>query len=159
MIFPAPIRVLACAALVIATLSAASTASAKDAQDAAAQAIAKVDLRNLAVKPIAAFTGVSSAFIRGSFSTPGLYAAQGLMAKGSTFPPHAHPDVRFSIVISGTMYLGQGKTFDAAKLVAYPAGTMAITPANTPHFMSAPDGDVRILEIGSGPSGNAFFGD
>lgn len=102
--------------------------------------------------------GVASANILGSFAAQGLYAAQGQMREGSTFPPHTHPDVRLSIVTSGTMYLGVGETFDADKLVAYPVGTMAVTPAGTPHYMSAPDGDVTILEVGSGPSGSAFVG-
>lgn len=100
--------------------------------------------------------GVASAFILGDFTTPGLYAAQGEMKEGAVFPPHTHPDQRLSIVTSGTMYLGTGETYDQDKLVAYPVGTMAITPAGVPHFMIALDGDVTILEIGSGPSGSKF---
>ena len=119
--------------------------------------IEKVEFDTLSHQPIPAFPGVGSASVIGAFDQPGLYAVQGEMKQGATFPPHSHPDTRLSIVTSGTMYLGFGETFDAAKLVAYPVGTMAITPADTPHFMSAPDGDVTVLEIGAGPSGAQFF--
>lgn len=146
-------RVFALAA--VAILGMASPAAA---QDGAAEAIQKIDLGTMALSPIAAFPGVSNGFVTGAFDAPGLYAAQGEMKKGSVFPPHSHPDVRLTVVLEGVMYLGKGETADPAKLVAYPAGTAALTPAGTPHYMSAPDGDVRVLEIGSGPSGAVFFG-
>ena len=120
--------------------------------------IEKVEFGTLTHRPLPAFPGVGNVFLIGAFDQPGLYAAQGEMKQGATFPPHSHPDTRLSIVTSGTMYLGFGETYDAAKLVAYPVGTMAITPAGTPHFMAAPVGDVTVLEIGSGPSGAQFFG-
>ncbi len=134
------------------TLTSAQTVDVKP------EPIRKLTLSEIPLRALEKFPGVSSAFLTGAFNAPGLYAAQGVMTKGSTFPPHSHPDIRLSVVVSGTMYLGQGEAFDTAKLIAFPAGSVAITPANTPHFMAAPDGDVRILEIGSGPSGATFFG-
>lgn len=118
--------------------------------------IRSVELGKMTLKQIGTLPGISNAFIEGTFDTPGLYAAYGKMAKGSRFPPHSHPDVRLTVVTSGTMYLGEGETFDEAKLVAYSVGMVAITPANVPHFMDAKDNDVTVLEIGSGPSGARF---
>lgn len=111
------------------------------------------DLERTAIPGIG---GVSSAMLIGAFDAGGLYAASGRLQKGSRFPPHSHPDQRLTVVLSGTMYLGEGETFSEDALVAYPAGTAAITPPGTPHFMSAPDGEVVVLEIGSGPSGATF---
>ncbi len=144
-----------CAAALVTGAAAGSSASIATAQEAAA--IEMIELDKLTHTPIPAFPGVASIFIVGAFDRAGLYAAQGEMKQGAVFPPHSHPDMRLSIVTSGTMYLGFGETFDPAKLVAYPVGTMAITPANTPHFMSSLDGDVTVLEIGAGPSGASFF--
>lgn len=118
--------------------------------------IEKVTLEGMPLSALEAFPGVSNGFLLGSFGTEGLYAAQGVMQRGAVFPPHAHPDVRLTVVVSGTMYLGEGESFDESALVAYPEGTVAITPAGTLHFMAALDGEVSVLEIGSGPSGATF---
>lgn len=136
---------------------AALAASLLQADQPPRQGITKLEPGTTILQPLPAFPGVSNGFLIGSFGEAGLYAAEGEMAAGSTFPPHMHPDMRLTIVVSGTMYLGEGQTADPAALVAYPAGTAAITPAGTPHYMAAPDGDVRVLEIGAGPSGFEFI--
>ncbi len=117
--------------------------------------IRKVELSEVALAstPI---EGVSSAFIVGAFDADGLYAARSTMVEGARFPPHRHTDQRMTLVLSGTMYLGSGESIDDASLVAYPAGTVAVTPAGAAHYMVARDGDFTVLEIGSGPSGTAF---
>ncbi|MEM7507024.1 MAG: cupin domain-containing protein [Pseudomonadota bacterium] len=103
----------------------------------------------LAKTPIA---GVSSAMVSGAMNAPGAFGANAIMRAGSVFPPHSHPDARMSLVLEGTMYLGIGETVDPGAEQAFEAGTLAVTPAGTPHWMVARDGDVRILEIGTGPT-------
>jgi quercetin dioxygenase-like cupin family protein len=100
--------------------------------------------------------GVSAAFIVGAFDASGLYAARSTMVNGAVFPPHRHNDLRMTQVLSGTMYLAEGEVIDEAKLVAYPAGSVAITPPGTWHYMVAKDGDFTVLELGSGPSETEF---
>ena len=141
-----------------AVLTAALALAPAAALAQEAGAIRKVDPQAMPLAALAAFPGVSNGFLTGRFDREGLYVAQGLMEQGSVFPPHAHPDQRVTVVLEGTMMLGEGEAFDEAALVAYPAGTVAMTPAGTFHFMAAPDGDVRVLEIGSGPSGATFAG-
>jgi len=119
--------------------------------------IDRVDLSKLDYKQNPKLVGIFSTLVTGNPGKEGLYSATGLMKKGAVFPPHSHPDKRMSVVISGVMYLGHGEAYSETALVAYPVGTVAITPANVPHFMAAKDGDVRILEIGSGPSGMTFL--
>ena len=53
-------------------------------------------------------------------------------------------------VIEGTWYLGEGKTFDPAKLKGYPAGSFIVIPAGVPHFVAAKDGAVIVQVSGVG---------
>lgn len=119
--------------------------------------IQTVNLSTLTYKEITKFPGVSSTFITGSFDKPGLYTTHALMENGAKFPPHIHPDPRITIVTEGTMFIGEGRTFDDSKLIAFPRGSVFIVPANTPHFMYAKEGDVYVLDSGAGPSGIKFF--
>ncbi|MEO1459794.1 MAG: cupin domain-containing protein, partial [Pseudomonadota bacterium] len=57
------------------------------------------------------------------------------------------------VVTSGTAFVGTGMVFDESKLVAYPVGSYFVTPAGTPHFIFAKDGDFSVLDHGYGPSG------
>ncbi len=131
-------------------------ATALAAWPAEAEPIGRVMLSDVEEVANPKIEGVSAAFLVGTFDADGLYAAQSTMKAGAIFPPHKHPDQRFTHVLSGTMYLAEGETVDEASLVAYPAGTVALTPPDTWHYMVARDGDFTVLEIGSGPSGTEF---
>ncbi len=96
--------------------------------------------------------GVSSAMVSGAMDAEGAFGANAVMRDGSVFPPHSHPDGRMSVVLEGTMYLGIGDAVDPDAEEAYEAGTVAITAGGVPHWMAARGGDVRILEIGTGPT-------
>jgi len=73
-------------------------------------------------------------------------------------PPHWHPDeVRTVVVLSGTLYVGNGDKWDENKLKAYPAGTFYSEPAKAPHFTWAKDGEVIIQVTGIGPSGKTYI--
>lgn len=145
------------AAIATGTVAAVLVWAHMAAGQAPERQIRSVELHKLPLQDIPSLPGIGNTFIQGTFDKPGLYAAYSRMAEGSRFPPHSHPDVRFTVVTSGTMYLGEGEVFDEARLVAYPVGTAAITPANTAHYMFAKDGDVWVLEIGAGPSGATFL--
>jgi quercetin dioxygenase-like cupin family protein len=49
--------------------------------------------------------------------------------------PHRYPGIENVTVISGTLNLGMGETFDAAKTHALTPGSVAIMPPGTPHFV------------------------
>lgn len=121
-----------------------------------AQDVETVMLEDMPLNAHPEFQGVEAAFVAGTFADEGLYAANSMMRDGAVFPPHSHPDDRLTMVISGTMFLGIGPKVDPANETVVQAGGIALTPAGTVHYMVARDGDVRILEIGSGPSGTAF---
>lgn len=134
---------------VVASAAYAQTAETKDG-------IQKIDPTAVERKAASALPGISSTFLIGAIGDPGLYIAYSVMKAGAIFPPHRHPDVRMTYVVSGTMYLGEGDGTNPP--VAYPAGTMAMTPAGVTHSMIARDGEFAVLEIGSGPSATEMAG-
>lgn len=52
--------------------------------------------------------GTTGTVIYGSPAEADLCTAYGVMAEGTRFLSHVHPDARFTVVLSQTMYLGKG---------------------------------------------------
>ena len=50
-------------------------------------------------------------------------------------PPHYHPGIEHVTVIWGTLNMGMGEVFDKTKTRALSAGSVAIMPPRTPHFV------------------------
>jgi quercetin dioxygenase-like cupin family protein len=75
---------------------------------------------------------------------------------GVKLMPHVHPEDRIYTVISGVFYIGLGATFDAAKLKAYPPGSVVVLPGNTPHFHWAMSGKYVTQVTAIGPLGLAY---
>lgn len=119
-------------------------------QTAAPTPILAETLRWVAVPAI---PGLQAAWVVGSEKNPGLYALRVKLAPGAKLPPHTHPDERNSTVLSGTIYVGFGHTFDESKVVAIPAGSMYVAPASVPHYVWAKDGEAVYQEAGVGPTG------
>lgn len=142
--------------LLAATLVAGTCAAAAASADAP-QAIKSIDLEGLDYQKSPVFDGVTFAIVTGNPAEEGLYTTHATMAADSRVAPHTHPDPRITVVTEGTMYVGIGETFDPDLLVAYPEGSVFITPANAPHFMWAKDGATSVLDSGSGPSGTTFI--
>lgn len=97
---------------------------------------------------------ISSAWVMGSESAKGTYVVRVKLRNGGRIPLHTHPDTRYSTVLSGTLYVGFG-TVDDAQVVAVPAGSVYVAPANVPHHLWAKDGAVEYQEAGTGPTGTA----
>lgn len=97
--------------------------------------------------------GATNAVVLGDPTADGLYLLLGKMEKGVVFPTHTHPDDRLTTVITGTMYYSTEPRFDRSDVVAYPAGSVIMTPAGTPHTMWAKDGAIVVQEAGAGPTG------
>jgi quercetin dioxygenase-like cupin family protein len=101
---------------------------------------------------------LQGAWVLGAEQKPGPYILRVKLAAGGKIAPHTHPDERNSTVLSGTVYVGFGKTFDAAKMVAVPPGGVYVAPANVPHFVWAKDGEVVYQEAGVGPTATNYGG-
>ncbi len=101
--------------------------------------------------------GMRSANLLGDGNRAELYTSVGEIPAGAVFPGHTHPDDRFTIVVSGTMYFGVGDSLEEVEFIPYPAGSVVHTPAGVPHFMWAKDGGVTVQEVGFGPTGATFL--
>jgi quercetin dioxygenase-like cupin family protein len=102
--------------------------------------------------------GVQGAWLVGGQDKPGPYIFRVRLAAGARLPPHTHPDERSTTVMSGTILVGFGETFDESRMVAVPAGSVYVAPAGVPHYIWARDGDAVYQESGVGPSGTSMIG-
>ena len=100
---------------------------------------------------------LQSAWVLGAETQPGLYLLRVKLAAVGKIPPHTHPDERVTTVLSGTLFVGFGATFDETGMVAIPTGAVYVAPAQTPHYVWAKDGAVSYQEMGIGPTGPSFI--
>jgi quercetin dioxygenase-like cupin family protein len=98
---------------------------------------------------------VQGTWVIGAEQKPAVYLFRVKLAAGAKIPPHTHPDERNSTVLSGTIYVGFGETFDETKVVAIPAGGVYVAPANVPHYVWAKSGEAIYQESGVGPTATA----
>jgi len=90
----------------------------------------------------------------GDEQKPGMYMYRVRFPAGAKVQPHFHPDERIITVMSGTLYMGYGDTFDESVMKALPAGSIWTEPAKQAHYVWAKDGEAVIQVIGGdGPSG------
>jgi quercetin dioxygenase-like cupin family protein len=102
--------------------------------------------------PSAANPGLESAWFIGNPEKQGIYAQRVRLASGAKVAPHTHPDERFSVVLSGTIYVGFGEVFDEHNVVAIPTGGIYVAPAGIPHYVWAREGEATYQESGVGPT-------
>jgi anti-sigma factor ChrR (cupin superfamily) len=79
--------------------------------------------------------GVKMAIIEGDLSKPAPFMMRVKFPAGFKLPPHTHPAVEHTTVLSGELRLGYG-TKDDGPAEVLPVGTVVVTPAGTPHFFS-----------------------
>jgi quercetin dioxygenase-like cupin family protein len=138
---------------VVLGLCGATDASLSRAEGAGPQPAA-VAPEEVAWKPDARGPGLQSAVVSGDPKQPGPYVLRVKMSQDARLPPHRHPDVRYVTVLTGVFHLGFGETFDAARLKAYPAGSLIVIPANVPHFAWVERGESIQQDMGWGPTGS-----
>jgi hypothetical protein len=108
--------------------------------------------------PFAAFPPEARlAILVGDPTKPGPYVIRVKLPGGIKLMPHAHPEDRIYTVISGVFYIGRGETFDAAKLTAYPPGSVVVLPGNTHHFHWAMSGEYVTQVSATGPLGMEYL--
>ena len=93
------------------------------------------------------------ASLAGDPDKPGLFVQMLTVLKGADFTrPHVHPGPLFTMVLSGTWWVGTGNTYDPANLaVPLKPGTFVTHFGNRVHWDGAKDEDVTLLIIGEGP--------
>jgi quercetin dioxygenase-like cupin family protein len=131
---------------VVAIVAAASVVRAADAPT-----IVLPDQGTYAQAPAPFPAGVMVAVLTGDPSKAGsLYTVRLKVPANVKIPPHTHGDIENVTVISGTLLVGVGTTFDVAKMMPLPAGSFVSIPAGTPHFAMAKD-DAVLQVSGMGP--------
>jgi quercetin dioxygenase-like cupin family protein len=135
------------------------SSSRKDFQQVSDQTGFKAILpEDIEWKPFAAFPpSVRLAVVVGQPSEPGPYVIRVKLPSGVKMMPHQHREDRVYTVISGVFYIGRGDQFDAAKLEAYPPGSVVILPGNTPHFHWAKSGEYVTQVTAIGPLGLEYM--
>ncbi len=95
--------------------------------------------------------GAQLAVIEGNpAGTTGDYTVRLKMPDGYRIAPHWHPKRENVTVISGTLKVGMGDTFDADKMAPFPAGSFAYLDPDMHHYVSA-SGEVVVQVHGQAP--------
>ena len=79
------------------------------------------------------------------------YTVRLKLPDGTKILPHTHGDTENVTVISGTLLVGVGSSFDAKKMLALKAGSYASIPAGTAHYAMA-KGETVVQVNGVGPA-------
>jgi quercetin dioxygenase-like cupin family protein len=96
--------------------------------------------------------GVKLAVIEGDLAKPGPFIMRVKFPAGYKLPPHTHPTLEHTMILSGAMRLGYG-TKDDGPAETFSPGTLIITPANVPHFATTA-GETIVQTHGMGPWGS-----
>ena len=140
---------LVCLAWVVA-LAFSSVALAVRAADAPTIVMANQEQFGPAPAPYP--SNATVAVLSGNPSTAGAqYTLRMKLPDGAKIPPHTHADTENVTVLSGTLMVGLGTTWNDAHMTALPAGSYASIPAGTAHFAMA-KGDTVIQVNGVGPA-------
>lgn len=82
--------------------------------------------------------GATMAVLSGDPTAAGSqYTVRLKLRDGVKILPHTHGDTENVTVISGTLLVGVGKSFDESKMLALSRGSYASIPSGTPHFAKA----------------------
>ena len=100
---------------------------------------------------------LKAAWITGNEKESGTYILRVMLKANGIIPPHSHPDTRYTTVLSGTLYVGFGKTIEDSTMVAIPTGSVYCVPANVFHYLKSFKGDVTYQEVGVGPTSTDFI--
>jgi len=100
--------------------------------------------------------GAKIAVLEGDPKKPGPFTLRFKLPADYKVPPHWHPGVEHVTVLSGTIYVGMGTTFDPAKGQALSAGSFSVMQPKTPHFAWTKEETILQLH-GMGPWGITYI--
>ncbi|HYH67332.1 MAG TPA: cupin domain-containing protein [Urbifossiella sp.] len=94
--------------------------------------------------------GAKTVVLEGDPTKAGEFVLRVKLPDGMKIMPHTHPKDERVTVLSGTLYLGMGDTFDETKAKAMPAGSYGRTGAGMKHFGFV-KGETVLQLHGTGP--------
>ncbi len=95
--------------------------------------------------------GPLSYVLWGDPTRPGPYAILVKWPPHQMSRPHTHPNARYITVISGTWWVGTGKTYAPEATTPVPAGSVVTHFAQQFHYDGAKDEPVMLEIVGEGP--------
>ena len=99
--------------------------------------------------------GARAAVVSGDPSQAQPYVLRAQLPANYKIAPHWHPTTENITVLSGTVAIGMGDTFDESKMESVPAGGFTNAPANMHHFfMSKTPSTIQVH--GMGPFGITY---
>ena len=81
--------------------------------------------------------GAKLAVVAGDPSQPGPFTVRVQFPAGARVMPHRHANDEHVTILSGTIAIGTGTTFDEKTMTDLTAGSYAVTPAGMPHYALA----------------------
>jgi hypothetical protein len=78
--------------------------------------------------------GAQIAVLEGDPAKSGYFCMRGRMPANYRIDPHWHPNFERLTIISGTLYMGTGETFDESKATPLTAGSYSSMPPGMRHF-------------------------
>ena len=143
-------------ALFLATAVMAARASHADSGDTVAKWLlyepARIEWRAAENLP----PGAQVAVLEGDPAKEGFFTMRLKLPAGARLDPHTHPADERVTVLSGSVHIGFGDTFDLSKGRTFAAGAFYITPTPMPHFVWTDEG--AILQVtGLGPWGLRYL--
>ncbi len=101
--------------------------------------------------------GAKFAVLEGDPTKEGPFTMRLSIPAGFKAPPHWHPNIEHTTVISGTFNLGMGDQFDKTKGNKLPAGSFSFVPPKTHHFFWT-DEEGCVLQVHAiGPWGIVYL--
>lgn len=100
--------------------------------------------------------GSKAAVLVGNPGAAGPFTLRAWLPNGYKVPPHWHATAEHLTVISGTLHVGMGETFDTSKATAVGVGGFAVMPAQMGHWVWA-EGDTILQVHGDGPFSITYF--
>jgi hypothetical protein len=101
--------------------------------------------------------GASVAILEGPMNEAAPFTARLRFPSNYRIPAHWHPAVKRVTVLTGTLHIGLGEAFDAAKAPPMRVGDFRLIPARTPHFAFTTNEAVEIQLHGTGPWGITYL--
>ena len=97
--------------------------------------------------------GYQRAVLEGATDRPGPVTYRVRLPPHFRFEPHTHTWDEHVTILKGTWYVGFGTDFEEAHLEKLEAGSFALIPGGTPHYVRTGDDETVVQVHGIGPTG------
>jgi hypothetical protein len=101
--------------------------------------------------------GVRFAAISGDPAQPGPFVLRAELPAGYSISPYRRSSDESIVVLAGAMKIGDGSSFDAARMRDFASGAFVRLRADEPHYATS-DGGATVQIMGTGPFAIEYVG-